>query len=99
MLVIFVVVVVVVVLVVQYIHALPPVFLSDVARSRRAAGKLKGAEPKGSSAIVGVAAAIGVPFAEVAPEIGVATELLSGVCLPIGEAVILELLVIPIDNN
>lgn len=83
-----------VVLVVEDIHALPPVFLSDVARSRRAAGRLNGAEPNGSSAIVGVAV-IGVPTAEAAPEIGVATVLFSGVRLPRGDVGILELLVMP----
>lgn len=47
----------------KYVHALPPVFFIDVARSRNAAGKLKGADPKGSSATSGVVAVGGVaPF-------------------------------------
>lgn len=48
----------------KYIHALPPVFFIEVARSRNAAGKLKGADPNGSSATSGVVVAVGgvAPF-------------------------------------
>lgn len=48
----------------KYVHALPPVFFNEVARSRNAAGKLNGADPKGSSATSGVVVAVGgvAPF-------------------------------------
>lgn len=63
---------VVVVVVGEDVYDLPPVFLSDVARSRRAAGKLNGAEPNGSSAMVGVAA-IGVLVVDAVAEIEAGT--------------------------